>query len=82
VSALVDLVTIFAFELEPQVFIAPLSCYYPGTIDPGRVVTYVLGVAAREISDPVTHLVLVVINNFLFHVPEPAKMLVLNIDAA
>lgn len=81
-SALVDLVTIFAFELEPQVFIAPLSCYYPGTIDPGRIMTYVLGVTTREISNPITLLVLVIIDDFLFHVPEPAMISGVYIGAA
>lgn len=59
---------------------AAFSCNDPRSIDPRGIVTYVLGVAAGEIGDPIARFVLVVINNFLFHVTEAAMTLIKFID--
>ena len=40
---------------------AAFSCNDPRSIDPRGIVTYVLGVAAGEIGDPIARFVLVVI---------------------
>jgi len=67
----VGLSALLAFEFDTQVLIAPLLGNNPGTIDPRGIVAHVLCMATSEIGNPVALLVLVVIDNFLFHVPEP-----------
>ena len=43
----------------PQEAATPLSSEHPRPLEPRRVVPHMLGVAAREIGDPITALVLV-----------------------
>jgi hypothetical protein len=60
-------VTLFAVELMAQHGRAARPGYHPGPLCPGRVVTDMLEVAARQFRDPVLLVILVVACNGLFH---------------
>jgi hypothetical protein len=60
-------VAIFALKLGTEVPITTFPGGYPRAIRPGRDVAKVLRMPAGQVRHPVAFIVLVVINNFLFH---------------
>lgn len=71
-SVIDHLVAILAFEFGAEMLFASCFRYDPGPIDPRGVVTNMLGMATGQVGDPIALLVLVITNDFLFHVSKPA----------
>ena len=60
-------IAIFALQLRAQVLITAFFRRYPRAAGPGWVVTQMLRVTTGEIRHPVAFVVLMVINDSLFH---------------
>lgn len=72
------LIAQFALEYEAQKLRPPAFGQYPGAIGERWIVPHMLGVPAGQIGHPITHLILMITHNSLFHFLTVQKCLVLH----
>jgi hypothetical protein len=60
-------IALLAFYFNPDEALAPGRGYHPGMVGPGGIMAYMALMAAAQHRDPVTDLILVKTDDFLFY---------------